>query len=267
VWFRATGLGGEEDCVVVRENGVKTCFASQIAYHLEMRDRGFARLIGVLDAGQHGYAASVRAGFTALGEPGACLEVNLIQSVSLFRGAERLPSAKREDPFVTLRQLREDLGSDACRFFYLMRSHHQPLDFDLELAKTRSNENPVYCVQYAHARVASVMNELSARELSFDKLAGLANVPLLTARHERALLASLTRYPEVVEQAATQRAPHVLAHYVRELAGALHTYHHEEKWIAVEEPLRHARLALVLGVQQVIRNGLTLLGVSAPQSM
>jgi arginyl-tRNA synthetase len=267
VWFRATELGDEKDRVVVRENGVKTYFASDIAYHLEKRERGFSRLIDVLGADHHGYVARVRAGLVAMGEPGDCLEVNLIQFVSLFRGAEKIPMGKREGQFVTLRQLRDEVGNDACRFFYLMRSHDQPLDFDLELAKSRNSENPVYYVQYAHARVASVMNEVNARGLTFDPAAGLANVPLLAAKQEQAVLASLTRYPEVVEQAATQRAPHALVHYLRELANALHTYYHEEKWIVPEEPLRHARLALVLGVQQVIRNGLTLLGVSAPESM
>jgi len=184
-----------------------------------------------------------------------------------LRGPEKLPSAQREAQAITLRQLREEAGNDACRFFYLMRRHDQRLDFDLELAKSRHNENPVYYVQYAHARVASVMNEMSARELSYDPAAGLAHVARLTGSHEQAVLTTLTRYPEVVEQAALQRSPHILVHYLLELANALHTYYQEEKWIVADEPLRHARLVLVLGVQQVIRNGLELLGVSAPESM
>ncbi|HXB17779.1 MAG TPA: arginine--tRNA ligase [Steroidobacteraceae bacterium] len=267
LWFRATEFGDEKDRVVVRENGQKTYFASDIAYHLSKRERGFARLIDVLGADHHGYVARVRAGLMALGQPGECLEAMLIQFVSLFRGAEKIPMGKREAQFVTLRQLREEVGNDACRFFYLMRSHDQPLDFDLELAKSRSNENPVYYIQYAHARVASVMKQLAARGLAFDRAAGLAAAAALSASHEQAVLQALTRYPEVLEQAAVNRAPHALAHYLRELANTFHTYYNAQAFIVEDAALRNARLALVLGVQQVVRNGLTLLGVSAPETM
>ena len=174
---------------------------------------------------------------------------------------------KREAQFVTLRQLRSEVGNDACRFFYLMRSHDQPLDFDLELAKSRTNENPVYYIQYAHARVASVMKQLAARGLEFDRDAGVAAVALLGSPQEQAVLSALTRYPEFLEQAAVNRAPHTLVQYLRELANAFHTYYNAEAFIVADAPLRNARLALVLAVQQVLRNGLTLLGVSAPESM
>jgi len=267
VWFRATEFGDEKDRVVIRENGVKTYFASDIAYHLEKRELGFQRLIDVLGADHHGYIARVRAGLMAMGEPGDCLEVNLIQFVSLFRGGEKIAMGKREAQFVTLRQLREEVGNDACRFFYLMRSHDQPLDFDLELAKSRSNDNPVYYIQYAHARVASVMKQLAARDLTFDRSDGLANAALLTGSHEQAVLSSIARYPEALEQSAVNRAPHTLVHYLRDLANTLHTYYNAEQFIVSDAKLRNARLALVLGVQQVLRNGLTLLGVSAPESM
>jgi len=267
LWFRASEFGDEKDRVVVRENGQKTYFASDIAYHLQKRERGFARLIDVLGADHHGYVARVRAGLIAMGQPGECLEATLIQFVSLFRGAEKIPMGKREAQFVSLRQLREEVGNDACRFFFLVRSHDQPLDFDLELAKSHTNENPVYYIQYAHARVASVMKQLAARGLSFDRDAGLTAAGMLDAAHERAVLSSLTRYPELVEQAAVNRAPHALAHYLRELANLFHTYYNAEVFLVDETPLRNARLALILGVQQVLRNGLTLLGVSAPQSM
>jgi len=267
LWFRATEFGDEKDRVVVRENGQKTYFASDIAYHLNKRERGFAHLIDVLGADHHGYVARVRAGLIAMGQPGDCLEVQLIQFVSLFRGAQKIPMGKREAQFVTLRQLREEVGNDACRFFYLMRSHDQPLDFDLELAKSRTNENPVYYIQYAHARVASVMKQLAARGLAFDRAAGLAAVARLTDSHEQAVLQALTRYPEVLEQAAANRAPHALVHYLRELANAFHTYYNAQVFIVEDASLRNARLALVLGVQQVVRNGLTLLGVSAPETM
>ena len=267
LWFRATEFGDEKDRVVIRENGQKTYFASDIAYHLEKRERGFERLIDILGADHHGYIARVRAGLVAMGEPGDCLEVNLIQFVSLFRGGEKVPMGKREAQFVTLRQLREEVGNDACRFFYLMRSHDQPLDFDLELAKSRSNENPVFYIQYAHARVSSVLKQLAARGLAVDSAEGLSNAGLLTADHEQAVLQALARYPEVLELAATNRAPHAVAHYLRELANAFHTYYNAEQFIVAQSELRNARLALVSGVQQVIRNGLALLGVSSPESM
>jgi arginyl-tRNA synthetase len=267
LWFRASEFGDEKDRVVVRENGQKTYFASDIAYHLAKRERGFARLIDVLGADHHGYVARVRAGLIALGQPEDCLEATLIQFVSLFRGSEKIPMGKREAQFVTLRQLRTEVGNDACRFFYLMRSHDQPLDFDLELAKSRSNENPVYYIQYAHARVASVMKQLSARGLSFDRAQGLGCAALLAEPQEQLLLQVMTRYPEVLEQAALNRAPHTLAHYLRELANAFHTYYNAQAFIVAEAQLRNARLALVLGVQVVLRNGLSLLGVSAPESM
>jgi arginyl-tRNA synthetase len=267
LWFRATEFGDEKDRVVVRENGQKTYFASDIAYHLNKRERGFALLINVLGADHHGYVARVRAGLAAMGQPPESLEAPLIQFVSLYRGTEKIPMGKREAQFVTLRQLRTEVGNDACRFFYLMRSHDQPLDFDLELAKSRSNENPVYYIQYAHARVVSVMKQVSARGLAFDRDAGIAAVARLSGSHEQAVLQSLARYGEVLEQAADSRAPHALAHYLRELANTFHTYYGAENFIVEDAPLRNARLALVLGVQQVVRNGLTLLGVSCPESM
>ncbi|MCB1623018.1 MAG: arginine--tRNA ligase [Pseudomonadales bacterium] len=266
-WFRASEFGDDEDRVVVRENGLKTYFASDIAYHYDKRQRGFARLIDVLGADHHGYVARVRGGLVALGEPADCLEVCLIQLVSLFRNGEKLSMGKREGNFVTLRQLREEVGNDACRFFYLMRSNDQHLDFDLELAKSRSNENPVYYIQYAHARVASVLKQLESRGLAFDRARGLANAARLTGSHEAAVLTALSRYPEVIEHAALARAPHALVHYLRELANTFHTYYNAEQFIVDDAELRDARLALVLGVQQVIRNGLGLLGVSAPVTM
>jgi arginyl-tRNA synthetase len=266
-WFRATEFGDEKDRVVVRENGVKTYFASDIAYHLEKRERGFERLIDVLGADHHGYIARVRAGLEAMGEPGNCLEVNLIQFVSLFRGGEKIPMGKREAQFVTLRELRSEVGNDACRFFYLISSHDQPLDFDLELAKSRTRDNPVYYIQYAHARVSSVMKQADARGYEYDREEGLANVAFLVGENEQALLKSVTRYPEALELAATNRAPHALAHYLRDLANNFHTYYNAEQFIVPDAKMRNARLALVEATQQVVRNGLTLLGVSSPETM
>ncbi|MFI4895735.1 MAG: arginine--tRNA ligase [Steroidobacterales bacterium] len=267
VWFRASRFGDDEDRVLVRANGQRTYFAPDIAYHLQKRERGFARLVDVLGADHHGYVARMRGALVAMGEPGECLEVCLIQFVSLFRGGEKLPMGKREAQFVTLRQLRQEVGNDACRLFYLMRSHEQPLDFDLELAKSRSNENPVYYLQYAHARVASVRRQLEARALPYDGALALQSLSQLRSPYEQAALASLARYPEVLLQAAGARAPHALVHYLRELATTFHSWYNAEPFIVEDSALRNARLALACGVQQVLRNGLALLGVSAPESM
>jgi arginyl-tRNA synthetase len=267
VWFRASQYGDDEDRVLVRANGQKTYFAPDIAYHLQKRERGFARLIDVLGADHHGYVARVRGALVAMGEPGESLEACLMQFVSLFRGGQRIPMGKREAQFVTLRQLREEVGNDACRFFYLMRSHDQQLDFDLELAKSRTNDNPVYYIQYAHARVASVMKQLAARQLQYDAAMASDALARLDSPHEQAVLRELARYPELVLQAANARAPHALVHYLRELANTFHTWYNAATFIVDDAPLRNARLALALGVRQVIANGLGLLGVSAPDSM
>ncbi len=202
-----------------------------------------------------------------MGEPGDSLEVSLIQFVSLFRGGEKIPMGKREAQFVTLRELRAEVGNDACRFFYLMRSHDQPLDFDLELAKSRTNENPVYYIQYAHARVASVMKQLRREGLGFDLRRGTGQCDAADRRTEQALLQTAVALPESIGIAAAQRAPQTLVYYLRELANAFHTYYNAEQFIVPEAPLRNARLALVSAAQQVIRNGLTFLGVCAPESM
>jgi arginyl-tRNA synthetase len=267
VWFRSSRFGDDEDRVLIRANGQRTYFAPDIAYHLQKRERGFAKLIDVLGADHHGYVARVRGALTAMGEPGDCLEACLIQFVSLFRGGEKIPMGKREGQFVTLRQLRAEVGSDACRLFYLMRSHDQPLDFDLELAKSRSNENPVYYLQYAHARVASVRRQLEARGLAFDRSQALQSLTLLDSAHEQAALTALARYPEVLRQAADARAPHALVQHLRELATAFHSWYNAATFIVDDAALRNARLALAFGVQQVLANGLALLGVSAPETM
>jgi arginyl-tRNA synthetase len=264
-WFRSTEFGDDEDRVVVRANGEKTYFASDIAYHWDKLRRGHELLIDVWGADHHGYVARVRGALVALGFRGDCFEVCLMQLVSLFRGGEKLSMGKREGNFVTLRDLRNEVGNDACRFFYLMRSHDQALDFDLELAKSRTNENPVFYIQYAHARVSSVMKQLGSKGLAYDAQA--ADLSRLGNPHEQAVLTALSRYPEVIEHAALNRAPHALVHFLRELANALHTYYNAEQFIVEDAGLRNARLMLVQAVQQVIRNGLTLLGVSAPDTM
>jgi arginyl-tRNA synthetase len=267
LWFRATAFGDDKDRVVVRDNGVKTYFASDIAYHLDKRERGFDLLLDILGSDHHGYVARVRAGLDAMGEPGSSLEALLVQFVTLYRGGEKAQMSTRSGEFITLRELRNEVGNDACRFFYVMRGNDQHLDFDLELAKSRSNDNPVYYIQYAHARVASVLRQLESRGLAFDGAQGLDNLALLVTSHEAAVLTALDRYPEIIRLAGDNRAPHALVHYLRELANSFHTYYNAEQFIVDDAALRNARLSLVLAVRQVIRNGLTLLGVSAPDTM
>jgi arginyl-tRNA synthetase len=264
-WFKSTEFGDDEDRVVIRANGEKTYFASDIAYHFDKLQRGHELLIDVWGADHHGYVSRVRGALVALGLSGDRFEVCLMQLVSLYRGGEKLAMGKREGNFVTLRDLRNEVGNDACRFFYLLRSHDQALDFDLELAKSRLNDNPVFYVQMAHARVSSVMKQLGSKGHTYDP--GTADLTLLTSAHEQAAITSVSKYPEIIEQAALNRAPHALVHYLRDLANTLHSYYNAEKFIVEEAALRNARLTLVLAVQQVIRNGLGILGVSAPETM
>ncbi|MFZ5532776.1 MAG: arginine--tRNA ligase [Pseudomonadota bacterium] len=265
LWFRATAFGDEKDRVVVRENGAPTYFASDIAYHLDKYRRGFDRLIDIWGADHHGYVPRVKAALSALGEDADRLSVLLIQFAILYRGKEKVSMSTRAGEFVTLRELRAEVGNDAARFFYVLRSHEQHLDFDLELAKSQSADNPVYYVQYAHARVCSVFGQLAERGESFD--AAAADLAQLTSPHEAALLTALSRYPETIEAAARQCAPHHVAHYLRDLAQDFHAYYNAQTFLVPEAGLRNARLCLIAAARQVLRNGLGLLGVSAPERM
>jgi len=266
-WFRATDYGDEKDRVVVRENGKKTYFASDIAYHYGKRERGYDHLVDILGSDHHGYVARVRAGLEAMGYAGDSLEVELVQFVTLYRGGEKMQMSTRSGEFVTLRQLREEVGNDAARFFYVMRSNDQHLDFDLELAKSRSNDNPVYYIQYAHARVASVFRQLEEKSLRYDQLAGIDAFDTLQESHEKALMTSLSRYPEIVDLAACNRAPQHLVHYLRDLANELHSYYNAHTFIVEDASLRNARLALIHATRTVIASGLGIIGVSAPDAM
>jgi arginyl-tRNA synthetase len=266
-WFRSTAFGDEKDRVVVRENGQATYFASDIAYHLDKLERGFERVIDVWGADHHGYVPRVKAALEALGDDASRLDVLLVQFANLYRGGEKVQMSTRSGEFVTLRQLRKEVGRDAARFFYVMRKCEQHLDFDLDLAKSQSADNPVYYVQYAHARVCSVLRQAAERGMEVEPSPGESNLELLQAEHEQALLKSLSRYPEVVEQAALAEEPHQLVHYLRELANDFHTYYNAHQFLVEEPALRDARIKLILAVRQVLRNGLQLLGVSAPESM
>jgi arginyl-tRNA synthetase len=266
-WFKSTDYGDEKDRVMVRENGVKTYFASDIAYVFNKLGRGFDHLLYIWGADHHGYITRLRAGLVALGGPAEAFEVRLVQFVSLFRGGEKAQMSTRSGEFVTLRDLRKEVGNDAARLFYVMRSNDQHLDFDLELATARSNDNPVYYIQYAHARVASVMRQLQERGISHDASHGLASLGKLVEPQEQQLIKRVSAYPETVRQCAALRAPHTLVHYLRDLANDFHTNYSAHQIIVEDAGLRDARLDLALAAQTVIRNGLELLGVSAPLTM
>jgi len=265
LWFRSTDFGDEKDRVVVRDNGQATYFASDIAYHMDKLERGFERVIDVWGADHHGYVPRVKAALAAIGDDPSKLDVLLVQFAVLYRGGEKVQMSTRSGEFVTLRELRKEVGNDAARFFYVMRKCEQHMDFDLDLAKSQSNDNPVYYVQYAHARVCSVFRQLKEKGLSYDQAA--ADHQLLTEDHEQALITALSRYPELIENAAIAHEPHQVAQYLRELANGLHTYYNAHTFLVDEPILRNARLNLIAAVRQVIANALELLGVSAPESM
>lgn len=262
-WFRSTDFGDEKDRVVQRENGLYTYFASDIAYHLNKYERGFDRIIDIWGADHHGYIPRVRGAIVALGLPPEKLEVALVQFAVLYRNGQKTSMSTRSGEFVTLRELRKEVGNDACRFFYVLRKSDQHLDFDLDLAKSQSNENPVYYIQYAHARVCSVLAQWGGdvAELAAADLGRLEN------ERELALCASLAEYPELVQNAAADYAPHQIAFYLKDLAGAFHSWYNAERMLVEDEALKLARLALAAAVRDVLAGGLRLLGVSAPASM
>ncbi len=267
LWFKSTDYGDEKDRVLVRDNGIKTYFASDIAFVLNKLERGFEHLLYIWGADHHGYITRLRAGLIALGGRPEVFEVRLVQFVSLFRGGEKAQMSTRSGEFVTLRELRKEVGNDAARLFYVMRSNDQHLDFDLELAKARSNDNPVYYIQYAHARVSSVKRQLQERGIAPDISQGLASLGKLTEPQELQLIKRLATYPEILQQCAVQRAPHTLVHYLRDLANDFHTYYSAHQFIVDDVALRDARLTLAFATQVVIHNALGLLGVSAPDTM
>lgn len=267
LWFRATDFGDEKDRVLVRSNGQTTYFASDVAYHWNKYDRGYDRVIDIFGADHHGYLTRVRSAVTALGHDESALDVLLIQFAILYRGGERVQMSTRSGSFVTLRELREEVGNDAARFFYVARKPEQHMDFDLDLAKSESSDNPVYYIQYAHARICSVLRQLNERGLVWDKAIGLKHVALLNQAHETALISLISRYPEIIEAAAAACEPHQVAYYLRELAHGLHSYYNAVPLLCEHEELRSARLCLLEAIRQIINNGLELLGVSAPESM
>ena len=223
LWFRSTDYGDEKDRVVVRDNGIKTYFASDIAYHFNKLERGFDILIDIWGSDHHGYVPRVKAAMQAMDTNPDALQVLLVQFAVLYRGGEKIQMSTRSGQFVTLRELREEVGSDAARFFYVQRKSEQHMDFDLDLAKSKSNENPVYYIQYAHARICRVFAQAAEKGFSFDINAGLQKLSMLDSEHETQLAIELAKYPEIIARAAVAYEPHQIAYYLKDLANGLHS--------------------------------------------
>lgn len=267
LWLKSTDYGDDKDRVVIRDNGVPTYLAADIAYHKNKYDRGFKKMINIWGADHHGYVARVKAAMAALGYDVDQLEVLLLQMVSLFRDGKPVKMSKRTGQAITLNELIEEVGTDAARYFFIMRSLDTQLDFDLDLAKSHSNENPVYYIQYAHARIYSIYRQ--AKEAGANLSMDWSDVKwdTLTNEYELELIKKMAAFPEEVQRAARERAPHRIAHFVHELAGMFHTFYNHCRIIQEDKDLEKARLALVTAVRITIANSLAILGVSAPEKM
>jgi len=269
LWFRSTDFGDDKDRVMRKGDGGYTYFVPDVAYHLNKWNRGFERVINEQGADHHSTATRVRAGLQALnkGIPKEWPEYVLHQMVTVMRDGEEVKLSKRAGSYVTLRDLIDEVGRDATRYFLVARAPTSQLTFDIDLALSRSNDNPVYYIQYAHARICSVLRKLQEQGFAGDLRRCMEHLDRLTEEHEKTLLRRLDRYPEVVSNAAQSSEPHQVATYLRELAGDFHTWYNAHKVLVEEESVRNARAALSAAVRQVIANGLDLLGVSAPESM
>ena len=278
IWFKSTDFGDEKDRVVRRANGQSTYFASDIAYHKNKFDRGFDKVVNVWGADHHGYVPRVKAALLALGIDADRLDVVLVQFVALWRGSEKVQMSSRSGKFVTLRELRHEVGNDAARFYYVARKPEVHVDFDLELAKSQSKDNLVYYIQYAHARVCRVLEKLASSGLNADDAIGAEQQQLLTAPSEDELIKLLAAYPATLLRSATGYEPHILTNYLKELAALFHGWYDGNRILPVsvtsgetpsqeETDMMQARLRLSKAVRQVLSNGLGLLGLSAPSSM
>ncbi|UCG11317.1 MAG: arginine--tRNA ligase, partial [Deltaproteobacteria bacterium] len=266
LWFRSTELGDEKDRVVVRANGMTTYFASDLAYHQDKYLRGFDLVIDLWGADHHGYVPRMYAGVMALGKEREALNLLLVNLVNLLRKGKQVAMSTRAGEFVTLRDVIDEVGNDAARFIYLTRRSDSPLDFDLELAKKKSADNPVYYVQYAHARISSIIGLSKERRLALEDEANL-DLNRLNSAEEMALIKQLSMYPEVVENSARFLEPHRIPYYLTQLASTFHSYYKHHRIIQHDRPLAQARFYLVRAIRIVLRNGLGLLGISAPEKM
>ena len=269
LWLRTTDFGDDKDRVMRKSDGTYTYFVPDVAYHRSKWQRGYARAITVLGADHHGSLARVKAGLQALdaGIPKGYPDYMLYQMVTVMRGGEEVKISKRAGSYVTLRDLIDEVGKDATRYFLIARKGDSQLVFDIDLARSQSNDNPVYYIQYAHARVCSVLAQCREKGLAFDPGIGRRHLARLDTEHEQALMTEISRYPEIVESAAAGLEPHLLANWLRELAQAFHTYYNSHQFLVEDAELRQARLTLVIAARQVLANGLDLLGLSAPESM
>lgn len=267
LWLRSTAYGDDKDRVVIRDNGVPTYLAADIAYHKNKYDRGFHSLINIWGADHHGYVARVKAAMAALGYDPQRLEILLLQMVSLFRNGEVVKMSKRTGQAITLNELIEEVGTDAARYFFIMRSLDTQLDFDLDLATSRSNENPVYYIQYAHARIYSVYRQIEEKGGAVPDTWDDVDWSRLCEEPELALIKKMTAFPEEIQKAAVNREPHRIAHFVHELAGLFHTFYNQCHIIQSDKELEKARLALITAVRITIANSLAVLGISAPKEM
>lgn len=267
LWFRSTAFGDEKDRVVVRANGATTYFASDIAYHKDKYDRGMRRVVDVWGADHHGYIPRMRAAVSACGQPPEAFDVILVQLVNLLRGGAPVAMSSRAGEFVTLKDVVEEVGADAARFIFLTRHYDSKLDFDLELAKRKTHDNPVYYVQYVHARISSIGVKAAERGVSADGEPDDAAIARLTETEEIALIKLLARFPEVVAAAGRLMEPHRITYYLLELAAGFHGYYNKHKVLTEDDELTAGRLCLVRAIRQVIAGGLSLLGVSAPDAM
>ncbi|WP_151676324.1 arginine--tRNA ligase [Acinetobacter soli] len=268
IWFKSTEFGDEKDRVVKRRNGQTTYFASDIAYHLDKLQRGYTDIVDIWGSDHHGYIARVKAAIDAMGFDSSKLTVLLVQFVSLWRGGEMVQMSSRSGQFVTLRELREEVGNDAARFYYVMRKSEQHIDFDLDLAVSQSKDNAVYYIQYAHARICRMLEKAHSNQIAFDCTQARPLAERLNLDAETEILAKLAAYPDILVRAANAYEPHQIGNYLKELAALFHGWYNEHKVLNDDDQaLTQARLLLSVNVQQVLRNGLELLGVSAPESM
>ncbi len=267
MWLRSSQFGDEKDRVLIRANGEATGFAQDAAYHLNKFDRGFDIAINIFGADHYGYVNRMKAGMQAATiDPERLIHI-LVQFVTLYRQGKKVPMSTRRGDFISLRQLRTEVGNDAARFFYVMRSSEQPMDFDVDLARAKSIKNPYYYVQYAYTRIVSVFHQLAQRHSHFDEQKGLQHLALLTTSEERQLLHTLARYPDIIVDAALHYAPHLLTNYLRELAGDFHVYYNAQHFIVADDNLCQARLALIAATKQVLANGFRLLDITPLESM
>jgi len=267
LWFQSTDFGDEKDRVVERENGATTYFASDIAYHANKFDRGYSKIINVWGADHHGYLPRVRAAMSALGEDTDKFEVIFIQFANLIKGGKKLSMSTRAGEFISLNELIEEVTSEAARFFFINRKGNQHLDFDLDLAKEESKDNPLYYIQYAHARICSVFDKLKENKKSYKESVALESLNQLNSDQEVEIQKLLSQFPDVIKRSAENYEPHLICYYLRNLAGTFHSYYNNERILVEEENTLQAKLFLISAVRQVLFNGLKILSISAPESM